>query len=83
VKSDTPIDPGSLEKLKRTVPADTSSPIAAATKKRIPRDEAPLVESDRGNGYSSNPHGPLKPGDFGVHSHPDTAKLMRHRPRSI
>lgn len=30
---------------------------------------------DRGNGHSSNPHGPLQPGDFGVHSHPDTAKL--------
>ncbi len=32
---------------------------------------------ERGNGYSCNPLGPLKPGDFGVHSHPDTEKLMK------
>ncbi len=81
MKPDTQIDPGTLDKLKRAVPADTVPPIAAAKKKRIAREEAPPAETDRGNGYSSNPHGPLKPGDFGVHSHPDTAKLMRHRPR--
>ncbi|SEQ06481.1 hypothetical protein SAMN04488038_103241 [Solimonas aquatica] len=38
--------------------------------------EAPAT--DRGNGYSSNPHGPLQPGDYGVHSHPDTAGLMKN-----
>ncbi len=35
---------------------------------------------ERGNGYSSNPPGALKPGDFGVHSHPDTNKLLKDDP---
>lgn len=32
----------------------------------------------RGNGHSGNPPGPLRPGDFGVHSHPDTETLVEH-----
>lgn len=39
-----------------------------------------LGPPERGNGYSANPPGPLKPGDFGVHSHPDTTRLMEPTP---
>lgn len=35
------------------------------------------ITQSRGNGYSSNPHGPLTPNDYGVHSHPDTSKLLK------
>jgi hypothetical protein len=48
------------------------------TKARKPerqiREDVP--QAGRGNGHTSNPRRPLKPGDYGVHSHPDTAKLL-------
>lgn len=50
--------------------------IACVSESRVIEGRSELPSPERGNGYSSNPHGPLKPGDFGVHSHPDTAKLM-------
>lgn len=50
--------------------------IACVTEARGVTLGHPLAGPDRGNGYSSNPHGPLKPGDYGVHSHPDTAQLL-------
>lgn len=53
----------------------------ACVRKRV--DPARYVlASERGNGHSNNPAGPLQPGDFGVHSHPDTAKLMKVEPPS-
>ncbi len=54
--------------------------ITGVVRERISRKQETFVESDRGNGYSSNPPGPLKPGDFGVHSHPDTTKLLKKGP---
>lgn len=55
--------------------------IAGVTKERIAREEreahAPI---QHGNGYSDNPHGPLKPGDYGVHSWPRTTELMKNGP---
>lgn len=54
--------------------------IAGVTNEHIAKMQEATAAPDRGNGYSSNPHGPLKPGDFGVLSHPDTAKLMKNNP---
>lgn len=54
--------------------------IAGVAKERTSRKQETFAVSDRGNGYSSNPPGPLKPGDFGVHSHPDTTKLLKEVP---
>jgi len=54
--------------------------IAGVARERTFRKQETFAESDRGNGYSSNPPGPLKPGDFGVHSHPDTTKLLKKGP---
>lgn len=52
--------------------------IAGVTRSQIARDhESDLVVPERGNGYSGNHAGPLVPGDFGVHSHPDTTKLLK------
>ena len=34
----------------------------------------------RGNGYSQQLGRPLRPGDFGVHSHPATGSLLPHKP---
>lgn len=50
--------------------------IACVTEARGATLEHALPGADRGNGYSSNPRGALKPGDYGVHSHPDTALLL-------
>lgn len=52
--------------------------IACVTAARGATLEHGVAPPDRGNGHSSNPHGPLEPGDFGVHSHPDTANLPVH-----
>ncbi|NGY06631.1 hypothetical protein [Solimonas terrae] len=51
--------------------------IAGVTKDRLATQRELPVVADRGNGYSSNPAGQLKPGDFGVHSHPDTVNLLK------
>jgi hypothetical protein len=40
------------------------------------RSTYPRTFSLRGNGHCDNPRGPLQPGDYGVHSHPDTAHLL-------
>lgn len=37
----------------------------------------PRTLSLRGNGHCDNPKGPLQPSDYGVHSHPDTGKLLK------
>ena len=78
-------------RIKRAVPAKLKSRSAAisvhpgdagVTKDWIAGPPKAPAAAERGNGYSSNPHGPLKPGDFGVHSHPETAKLPRNPPRT-
>jgi hypothetical protein len=53
--------------------------IAGVTKKWLVGDLKRSAEMHRGGGHSSSPYGLLKPGDYGVHSHPDTAKLVKGR----
>ena len=53
--------------------------IAGVTKEQIAREQEDPARL-RGNGHSSNPYGRLNPGDYGVHSHPDTAKLVKNNP---
>ena len=54
--------------------------ISGVTKEQFAKEKVFSAESDRGNGYSNNPHGALTPGDFGVHSHPDTTSLGKNDP---
>ena len=55
--------------------------IAGVTKEWLIGELERSAASRRGGSRISSPHGLLEPGDYGVHSHPDTAKLMKNRPR--
>lgn len=51
--------------------------IAGVSKGHAHVDE--MSHAIRGNGYSEQHGRPLRPGDFGVHSHPDTGTLLSRK----
>jgi hypothetical protein len=51
--------------------------IAGVTKAWLIADLERSAKSHRGGGHSGSPYRLLKPGDYGVHSHPDTEKLAK------
>ena len=54
--------------------------IAGVSKPQAQIERGRALRASHGNGYSQSLGRPLRPGDFGVHSHPDTAGLLRKAP---